>query len=1184
MAQKGLKQRWLAFPRWQRWSFILSVLLLLYTLFGFFILPAIVRSQLEKKLTEALHRPTTVAEVKVNPYSMQCAVHGFQVLDREKNDVFVGFDSLQLNVQWSSLFRLAVIVKSISLVNPFVNVALHEDLSWNFSDLLISSADKGEKIEEDGSKTLLFSLNNIDISGGKIRFDDQVEKMVHEVTELHLAIPYLSALPSDIEIFIQPAFEAVINGTPFGLKGGSKPFHASRHSEFDINFTDIDLTKYLTYLPDDFGFLVHSGLLDLTLAFQFMQHEDGKPAVKIQGSVGLRDVDIRDRNKQPIVSFPEMVVDMDRVHIMRKEFHLGRFSLVEPSLTVQRLKGGELNLATLLPISKEEKPATSTGKPLLLTVQEAVIDGATIHFTDQTVTGSFQTTLQPLTIQLDNFSTAYESMADFHLACTSESKEEMTVQGSFSSLPLQVKGGLTVTDIQLDKYRPYYQDALAAQIQADQADIRANIELAPEDHIFMVTDVGLEMANLSVAGEQLQEKIVIPYFSISDTTVDVTGQKVFVGQCASRDGRIPLIRRQDGSLSVQDLLVKTEAGEPVAESLEEKDDGGGNWLLVAKNVDFANYSSIFIDQVPSQAVQFVFDEFNFAGSHISNGVGEKGRVDLDFRVNESGTVQLGGAVVLDPLSLALDLGVKELPFKAAQAYLDGKVNALIGTGTGGLTGLLTLARQDDDFAVNFHGNVGSQKLSLLDDKAEKLLSWQSFLIRDLDISTIPMRVSMETVVADGVQAFVSVSADGQLNLTSLAGQESAEGDEKLPEKSVALEETGPVVEIGQVKLLNSRLDFKDQQVSPPFTTSVEDIQGQVKGLSSGKDVLAAVDISAKLGRHSPLTISGTIHPWQDFFTDLTVGIHDVELSPMSPYSLKFIGYPLDKGKLSLDLHYLIDGKKLTSQNKAFIDQITLGEFVDNDTATSLPVQLAISLLKNRAGEINLNIPVAGALDDPQFSVAGVVLTVIKNLLVKAATSPFALLGSLFPENRDFLFVEFAPGGTDVVGRDDEKWGVFAKAMYDHPALKLEVTGFVDPETDGAAMAKSNFERQLKMQKLKDVVKQKQGAADVDEMVIKPEEYEVYLKKAYKAATFKRPRNFFGLLKGLPPAEMEKLIYDHIVISDDDLHQLGMDRATAIKDYLVETGPIEPERIFLLQPKNSQADGDVPALRVEIVAR
>jgi hypothetical protein len=1187
MAEGSLKRRWLALSRYQRWSFILSLLLLFYTVFGFFILPAIVRSQLETKLTETLHRQTTVAEVKINPFTLRCAVNGFQIRDRDKRQVFVSFDSLQLNVQGASLFKLAVIVKSISLINPSVNVALHDDLSWNFSDLLVSAKDKKEEIGEE-KKPLPFSLNNIEISGGKFHFKDQVEGMTHEVTDLHLAIPYVSSLPSDIEIFIHPAFEAVINGTAIGMKGGSKPFHASVQSEFDINFTDIDLTKYLTYLPDDLGFDVHSGLLDLTLAFNFMQHEDGKPAVKIQGTVGLRDVDIRDRKNQPLLSFTEMTVDIDRVHIMRKEFHLARFSLREPSLTVERLKNGEINLATLFPAStQEEKTAQPTDNPLLFNLKEAVIDGATIHFTDQTVPGHFQTTLQPLKIQVENFSTAHESMADFLLAFTSERGEEVTVEGSFSSLPLHVIAGLNVTNIQLDKYRPYYQGALAAALNADKTDVRANIEFAPENHIFMITDAGLDTNNLSFVGDRVEENIIIPHFAISGTTVDVTEQKIFIDQCTSSDGVIPLVRRKDGSLNVQDFLVKAATDEPVAEPLEEDDaDAGVNWILVAKNVDFTNYSSTFTDQVPGQPVLFSFDKFNLAGANITNELGEKGRIDLDFHLNETATAKVRGSVGFAPLSVALDLGVKGVPFKAAQPYMDGKVNAIIGSGTGELTGSLSLASQDDNFAVNFHGNVGSHTFSLLDAKAEKLLSWESFLIQELDVTTTPIRVSMETVVVDGIESFVSINEDGQLNMASLAGKDGSTVDETQAGASGRLEqEVSPEIEIGQVKLLNSRLDFVDRKVSPPFTTSLQDIQGQIKGLSSNKDAFADIDISATLGRHSPMTISGKIHPWQDFFTDLTVGLHDIELSPMSPYSLKFIGYPLAKGKLSLDLHYLVDGKKLTSENKVFIDQITLGDFVENDTATSLPVQLAISLLKNRAGEIALDIPVSGELDDPEFSVAGVVFTVIKNLLVKAATSPFALLGSLFPDNRDFLFVEFEPGVTNVIGRDDEKWAVFAKAMYDHPALKLEVIGFVDPEKDAAAMTRINFDRQLKVQKLKDLVKQKQAVADVDEVVVNPEDYEKYLKKAYKAATFKRPRNFLGLLKGLPPAEMEKLIYDHIVISDDNLHQLGMDRATIIKDYLVEAGPIEPERIFLLQPKNSRPDDeDLPALRVEIVAR
>ncbi|HID27888.1 MAG TPA: DUF748 domain-containing protein [Methanosarcinales archaeon] len=598
MAEGSIKQRWLAFPRWQRWSFILSLLLLFYTVFGFFILPAIVRSQLETKLTEALHRQTTVAEVKVNPFTLQCEVNRFEIRDKEKEQVFVGFDSLQVNVQGVSLFKLAVIVQSISLINPSANVALHDDLSWNFSDLLVSSKDKKEEVEEE-KELLLFSLNNIEISGGKLHFDDQLKGVVHEITDLHLAIPYVSDLPSDIEIFIQPAFEAVVNGTAIGMKGDSKPFHASHHSEFNINFTDIDLTKYLNYLPDDLGIAVHSGLLDLTLAFNFMQHEDGTTFITTQGTVGVRDVDIRDRKDQPILSFPEMTLDIDRASILRKEFHLARFYLREPLLTVERLKNGEINLVTLLPASvEEEKAAPLTDIPLIFNLKEAVVDGATIHFTDQ---------------------------------------------------------------------------------------------------------------------------------------------------------------------------------------------------------------------VPRQPALFFVDKFNLAAANITNGQGEKSRVDLDFHLNETATVKVGGSVGLTPLSVALDLGVKGFSYKAAQPYLDGKVNAIVGSGTGELTGSLSLARQDDNFVLNFHGNAGSHKFSLLDDKAKKVLSWESSLIQELDVTATPIRVSIDTVVVDGMKSFISINKDGQLNLASLAGKKWDSVEEKVVDAYERLEqaEVPPEIEIGQVKLSNSRLDFKD---------------------------------------------------------------------------------------------------------------------------------------------------------------------------------------------------------------------------------------------------------------------------------------------------------------------------------------------------------------------------------------
>ncbi|MCJ7600033.1 MAG: DUF748 domain-containing protein, partial [Desulfobulbaceae bacterium] len=207
MAELKLMQRWKSLSRLQRWSVIAGCSLLFYTIFGFWILPAVIRSQLEKKLSQTLHRQTTVREVKINPYTLEAAVNGFNIRDPDGKEPFVSFDSLQVNLQAASLFKRAIIVRSFSLTNPYCKIIFNKDQSFNFSDL--SSGDGGAEKKEEKAP-LMFSINNIDLSGGKIDFEDKVKDVKHQITDLHIALPFLSDLPYEVEIFTKPAFAAVI--------------------------------------------------------------------------------------------------------------------------------------------------------------------------------------------------------------------------------------------------------------------------------------------------------------------------------------------------------------------------------------------------------------------------------------------------------------------------------------------------------------------------------------------------------------------------------------------------------------------------------------------------------------------------------------------------------------------------------------------------------------------------------------------------------------------------------------------------------------------------------------------------------------------------------------------------------------------------------------------------------------
>ena len=257
-----------------------------------------------------------------------------------------------------------------------------------------------------------------------------------------------------------------------------------------------------------------------------------------------------------------------------------------------------------------------------------------------------------------------------------------------------------------------------------------------------------------------------------------------------------------------------------------------------------------------------------------------------------------------------------------------------------------------------------------------------------------------------------------------------------------------MVRIGTVTMQDGTLAFTDHHVTGGYTTTLFNLGGRISGLSSEENRFADVDLRGNLENQSPLRITGRINPLRDdLFADLKVSFTDIELSPMTPYSGTYLGYAVDKGKLFLDSRYRIENRKLDSENKVFIDQLHFGKRIESDKATNLPVRLAVALLKDRKGEIRLDLPVTGRTDDPQFSVWRVVLKILKNLVVKAANSPFTLLQSMFGGKEDLSSVGFAYGSAELSPGEREKLLKLATALNDRPALKIGVVGFVDRERD-----------------------------------------------------------------------------------------------------------------------------------------
>ncbi len=321
---------------------------------------------------------------------------------------------------------------------------------------------------------------------------------------------------------------------------------------------------------------------------------------------------------------------------------------------------------------------------------------------------------------------------------------------------------------------------------------------------------------------------------------------------------------------------------------------------------------------------------------------------------------------------------------------------------------------------------------------------------------------------------------------------------------------------------------------------------------------------------APIKGEGTMNPLlADFRIDLTAEMRTLNLAPFSPMSEKFIAYPLRKGAFTITSKILVDQGRLDSRHRIRLDSLELGDKVKSPDAPDLPVKLGVSLLQDPSGNINLNLPVRGDLNDPSFSVGGLILKVIVNLLMKAVTSPFALLGGMMGDGDGGLeYISFNPGEGRLLAKDAGGIPAVADMLMSRPKIKLVLIPHAD-EGDRKQLADAYVLRRMQELKHEDLPKKERGEAKPQELPVSPQvdadEYQKLLFKVYKEQTFDKPKNVLGLVKELPPEEMMEMIREHHPQDDAALKALAMERAEQLREAFIALKPELEKRIVIDSP-------------------
>ncbi|WP_109039804.1 DUF748 domain-containing protein [Azospira sp. I13] len=586
---------------------------------------------------------------------------------------------------------------------------------------------------------------------------------------------------------------------------------------------------------------------------------------------------------------------------------------------------------------------------------------------------------------------------------------------------------------------------------------------------------------------------------------------------------------------------------------------------------------------------------------LSSASGKRTTLGVEAKINEQGRFKVDGEAAFAPAGADLNLDLEQVNLVALQGWVADQLNAVLTKGDLTIKGKL----KAEGSAVAFNGDVNLTDFNVLDKlNAADLLRWKSLRLSGVEAGSTPPRFAVGEIALASFYARAILSPEGRLNLqdivkqdeappAAVAGSDAAASGAAAPAGAAAVLPPAPAapaaaaapakakgpaaqVRIGKVTLAGGNINFTDRFIKPNYSANLTDLSGRIGTLAAG--TLAELAVKGKVDRTAPLDISGKIDPLgKPIALDVQARAKGIEMSSFTPYSGRYVGYAIEKGKLSVDVQYKVEKGELQAQNKIFIDQLTFGEKVESPNALGIPIGLVVALLKNSRGEIDLNLPVQGSLNDPQFSIGGIVGKMILNLLVKAVTSPFALLSSLFGGGEELSYVAFDAGHGRITPEVEKRLESIAKALNDRPSLKLEITGTADPAAEREGLKRAILDRKVRAQKLAEQAKGGKASGSLADVSVSAEEYPRYLEKAYKEESFKKPRNFVGLTKSLPVPEMEALMLANIPAEDDELRQLAQRRGTAVQTWLAEKGGVPVERMFLLTPKvGGEAPKGAPA--------
>jgi uncharacterized protein involved in outer membrane biogenesis len=976
----------------------------LYALLGFLLVPRLFKGYVSNYAAEKLKRNASIADVRVNPFLFTFDAQGF-VLKEADDSPIMGFGRLFVDFELSSLFRWAWTFADIRIERPSLHVEIRQDGRLNLAALSESLPKSKDSPTQDGRPPRLL-VQHAKVIDGSFTFSDRshLTPATETFAPLNIEFKNISTLRNREGPYTIRA----------NLPGGGTIDWSGEvslqpvFSQGRLSVSGFKLATAWKFAQDELNLAEPAGGMDFSTSYRFDYRKHNAFLTLKDSTLALKGLVLTEKGKQaPILS-------LDTIEVTGMGFDLQAREIMVPNITVRdgRIAAsvneeGVFNWQNLA-VRREPKDvaepvpgvSASTGRPWCLKAGAVNVENIALDYTDRS-------RVTPLTLAVGGVNILLNASAEVGAGPANVTVDELKVKMN-----------------------------------------RIAFSETGDDIPFVAMDV----------------------LSLDHGYIDIGTRSVKLARVGAVGGKICVVRGKDGRIQLAEMLAPADRGKvkrEIVETGEKARAEGKPWSFRLDAVELNGFNAELQDRSFDPAVAYDLKDIRVSLNHLTNDGKTPVNFEAKLKVAQGGSARFTGQVSQTGDHADAQASIREINLKPLHPALAKFTWLELESGTLTVSGRMKYRSGKSGPQVRASGSVSLDSLRLNQaSTGERFLEWKVMSANGLKFGLSPHGLQIQEVRLLEPGAEVVIFKDRSVNLAKMIKSPEVVDVEKTSHPTPAPAVASSVnralfpVNIDRVRVEKGVVDFADLSLVLPFAAQMTDLNGGVTGISSDPASRASVALNGNVDEYGLATVQGSLSPFTPkTFTDISVLFRNVEMKPFSPYSATFAGRKIASGKLSLNLEYKVQNSELLGENKVLLEQFTLGERVEAPDAISLPLDLAIALLTDTEGKIDVAVPVSGNVDHPDFKYGRVIWQAFVKLITKVVTAPFRALGGLLGAKSDHIdTISFYPGSDRLLPPELKKLKTVVEALKKRPQLKLVVQGRFDPKLDGEALRTQRVKR------------------------------------------------------------------------------------------------------------------------------